>query len=70
MCGLTRIFASRDQGTGSLLGVVQKTTAALVHRGPDADGIWVEDTIALGHRRLSILDLSPAGAQSRHGCQS
>lgn len=70
MCGLTGILASRDQGTGSLLGVVQKMIAALVHCGPDADGIWVEDTIALGHRRLSILGFSPAGTQSRHGCQS
>jgi len=38
---------------------------ALAHRGPDADGIWLDPQvgIALGHRRLSIIDLSPTGAQ-------
>jgi asparagine synthase (glutamine-hydrolysing) len=35
----------------------------LVHRGPDAEGAFVGSGIALGHRRLSILDLSPTGAQ-------
>lgn len=63
MCGLTGILASRDQTTGGLQSLVQKMTAALVHRGPDAEGTWAEDGIALGHRRLSILDISPAGAQ-------
>ena len=38
---------------------------AIAHRGPDADGCWIDENagLALGHRRLSILDLSPAGAQ-------
>ena len=38
-------------------------TAAIAHRGPDGDGLWSEDGIALGHRRLSIIDLSDAAAQ-------
>ena len=40
-------------------------TAALRHRGPDAEGFWVDAdaAVALGHRRLSIIDLSPLGAQ-------
>jgi asparagine synthase (glutamine-hydrolysing) len=40
-------------------------TLRIAHRGPDADGHWVpaDTPVALGHRRLSILDLSPTGAQ-------
>ena len=38
-------------------------TQSLAHRGPDADGVFVSEGIALGHRRLSILDLSATGAQ-------
>jgi asparagine synthase (glutamine-hydrolysing) len=40
-------------------------TRTLAHRGPDANGVWTDDGagIALGHARLSIIDLSPAGAQ-------
>lgn len=52
------------------LGEEAAATAAAMsdqvrHRGPDADGLWLdrEAGIALGHRRLSILDLSPSGAQ-------
>lgn len=47
---------------------LQKMTTSLIHRGPDDGGAWVdkEAGIALGHRRLSILDLSPAGHQPMH----
>lgn len=40
----------------------------LAHRGPDAEDIWLDDTasVALGHRRLSVVDLSSAGAQPMH----
>ncbi len=63
MCGLTGIFNPR--GHDPLATAVQAMTDRLVHRGPDGDGVWTDDTagVALGHRRLSIIDLSPAGAQ-------
>ena len=35
----------------------------MIHRGPDGSGLWQEDGVTLGHRRLSILDLSSAGSQ-------
>lgn len=43
-------------------------TDALAHRGPDGEGVWVNEneTVALGHRRLSILDLSEAASQPFH----
>ena len=42
---------------------ITKMTRRLSHRGPDAEGIFVENNIALGHRRLSIIDLSEEANQ-------
>lgn len=64
MCGITGIFhLNGAQASGDHLGAM---THAISHRGPDGDGHWVENSIALGHRRLSIIDLSDAGAQPMH----
>ncbi|MBL7734141.1 MAG: asparagine synthetase B, partial [Chitinophagaceae bacterium] len=38
-------------------------TRAMAHRGPDGEDVYVNENIALGHRRLAILDVSPKGAQ-------
>jgi asparagine synthase (glutamine-hydrolysing) len=62
MCGLAG-WIGNDPGDDAILS---RMTAALVHRGPDANGQWLEGRVALGHRRLSILDLSEAGAQPMH----
>lgn len=69
MCGLAGLLRLDDapgaQTPAARRAGVAAMSAALRHRGPDAEGFW-EDTdagIALGHRRLSILDLSAAGAQ-------
>ncbi len=43
--------------------IIKKMADRIVHRGPDAEGYFVDETVALGHRRLSILDLSKSGAQ-------
>ncbi len=42
---------------------LKRMTNALVHRGPDGEGHWIEECVGLGHRRLAIIDLSPAGHQ-------
>lgn len=63
MCGLTGILAPDGRSPDELSRLVQTMATALHHRGPDAEGIWAAEGIALGHRRLSILDLSAAGAQ-------
>ncbi len=61
MCGIAGAFWT---GVGRTHAFDQWLDA-LAHRGPDADGLWYADdaSIALGHRRLSIVDLSPSGAQ-------
>jgi asparagine synthase (glutamine-hydrolysing) len=61
VCGITGIFhVNGAQASGDHLRAM---TRAIAHRGPDGDGHWVESSVALGHRRLSIIDLSDAGAQ-------
>ena len=61
MCGISGILAKSD--TPSLQTLISRTNDRMSHRGPDADGFFVEEGIALGHRRLSILDLSSAANQ-------
>ncbi len=66
MCGLTGLLDRRlDQPAEQLLGRVSAMNNRLRHRGPDDGGVWgdAEAGIALGQRRLSIVDLSPAGHQ-------
>ena len=61
MCGICGIH---DVQPGNILeDAARRMVGTMVHRGPDAGGVFVGDGIAFGHRRLSILDLSPAGAQ-------
>src|SRR5206468_4630434 len=62
MCGICGI--ARTSG-GADPGVVGAMADALRHRGPDDQGLWSspDRRVILGHRRLSIIDLSPAGHQ-------
>jgi asparagine synthase (glutamine-hydrolysing) len=43
--------------------VIRRMAETLAHRGPDADGVYVDGPLGLGHRRLAIIDLSPGGRQ-------
>jgi len=63
MCGITGIFGNLREE--NLSKAVSEMTKTLSHRGPDDKGIWIDaaNKIALGHRRLSIIDLSSAGHQ-------
>ena len=65
MCGLVGWLAPPGSDPGELGAAVDRMAATLVHRGPDDAGRWTDALagIALGFRRLSILDLSPAGHQ-------
>jgi asparagine synthase (glutamine-hydrolysing) len=65
MCGIAGIWFPRETADADAQRVVRSMAEALRHRGPDAGAEWVDGQtgVALGHRRLSILDLSPAGAQ-------
>ncbi|GHE76984.1 asparagine synthetase B [Camelimonas fluminis] len=60
MCGLTGIL---DPAPADMQGRIRAMTARLQHRGPDAEGFWMGDGVALGHRRLAIIDLTETGAQ-------
>ena len=61
MCGIAGIF--HQAGGGIESSTIRSMCDAMVHRGPDAGGYLTEDGIALGHRRLSIIDLSDAANQ-------
>ena len=66
MCGIAGFFGPSDsRSTDEMRTITKRMTDAMIHRGPDDDGLWtdVDCGIALGHRRLSILDLSPLGHQ-------
>jgi asparagine synthase (glutamine-hydrolysing) len=66
MCGIAGIIGRLDESNRAAL---ERMNDAMLHRGPDASGTWASSPDARGwgallaHRRLSILDLSPAGAQ-------
>lgn len=65
MCGLTGFWDFRTQDRYPLAPTIDRMTWTLFERGPDSAGTWVDENLnlALGHRRLAILDLSPAGHQ-------
>jgi asparagine synthase (glutamine-hydrolysing) len=62
MCGIAGIIGSNIRDVEAIL---RDMADAISHRGPDSSGIWLDDAggCGLAHRRLAILDLSPAGHQ-------
>jgi asparagine synthase (glutamine-hydrolysing) len=69
MCGITGFLDTRqNKEHDELVVTVRRMATRLRHRGPEDEGVWVDPAagIAFGHRRLSIIDLSPAGHQPMH----
>jgi len=61
MCGIAGVINLKGAPVSPV--VLKGMTDALAHRGPDGEGQWIERNVGIGHRRLSIIDLSPAGHQ-------
>jgi asparagine synthase (glutamine-hydrolysing) len=61
VCGITGVL--NTDGKPVSVGVLRRMTDIVRHRGPDGEGFWTDSFVGLGHRRLAILDLSPAGHQ-------
>ncbi|NOX51323.1 MAG: asparagine synthase (glutamine-hydrolyzing) [Gammaproteobacteria bacterium] len=61
MCGITGIFNLGGEHASPV--TLRNMTDAIAHRGPDGEGFYNDGFIGLGHRRLAIIDLSPAGHQ-------
>ena len=65
MCGIAGVIERTVRSTSDLEETARKMAKPLNHRGPDASGIWTDEQVGvgIGHQRLSIIDLSSAGAQ-------
>jgi len=61
MCGVAGLINLNGDAVSPV--ILKKMTDAIAHRGPDGEGHWIEGNVGLGHRRLAIIDLSPAGHQ-------
>lgn len=64
MCGITG-FIANERAPAESLGILQRITQSLAHRGPDSDGTWqsADGRVNFGHRRLAIIDLTHSGHQ-------
>ena len=67
MCGIAGFIVNHESKL-DLTSIAKKMVNMIGHRGPDDEGVWVDETsqVAFGHKRLSILDLSMAGHQPMH----
>ena len=61
MCGIAGLYDFTDKHIDK--SEIVSMTKTLSHRGPNGQGFFLDGTIGLGHRRLSIFDLSDAGSQ-------
>ncbi len=61
MCGIAGLINFSGEPVSPV--ILKKMTDDIAHRGPDGEGHWIEGNVGLGHRRLAIIDTSPAGHQ-------
>ncbi|MBD0370356.1 MAG: asparagine synthase (glutamine-hydrolyzing) [Pyrinomonadaceae bacterium] len=61
MCGIAGVY--NLNGDPVPVSLIKRMTDRIAHRGPDGDGCYTDGAVGLGHRRLAIIDLSPAGRQ-------
>ena len=64
MCGITGIYSKKT--INSLHKRINAMNNSIIHRGPDAGSVFIKNNIALGHRRLSIIDISESANQPMH----
>ena len=65
MCGIVGVLAFENSRFRATRHYVERMRDTMVHRGPDGAGTWISEDgrVGLGHRRLSIIDLSQAASQ-------
>lgn len=61
MCGICGIYNLKGEPVSAVY--VRQMMEAIAHRGPDGEGMFTDGAVGLGHRRLAVIDLSPAGHQ-------
>ncbi|MGH6993440.1 MAG: asparagine synthetase B, partial [Caulobacteraceae bacterium] len=61
MCGIAGLVLPRSGASDE--AALKRMLARLTHRGPDDEGMWREEGVLFGHRRLAIIDLGPTGRQ-------
>ena len=61
MCGIAGYI--NTNGTSASHSILKRMLKQIAHRGPDGEGIWLTENLALGHRRLAIIDLTDGGSQ-------
>lgn len=66
MCGIAGVVHFNNKPVEA--AVIKKMTDSIAHRGPDGEGLWINQkgNMGLGHRRLAIIDLSDGGRQPMH----
>jgi asparagine synthase (glutamine-hydrolysing) len=63
MCGIAGQFHYKDRLRTADLTALRRMTGAIIHRGPDDEGYFIDGSVGLGNRRLAIVDVSPSGHQ-------